>query len=262
MRPHLRLLSALSLIGSALGQGDRPMTSASTVSTFLTQHGRTVRAGAICDGQNATGQVAVVVIGRPDARGRTQLSVYNKAQPGSYSHQNVKVGEGDAGASNIHYALSRAGRPVGKLHYVSSGVLDDPGQVLTPIFASLDLGNTALSCRWEPGTRLLGFDGRRSLLITEAAGGALTYQSFDFKDRAASDGQAPRGVTDRSRPSSKIVGGARRKLRGGELFIFQRGGYTIAVQASTAGRATLTVSRGGQVLQSNPLTGFTYAVRK
>ena len=50
-----------------------------------------------------------------------------------------------------------------------------------------------------------------------------------------------------------------------ESFVFSRAGYTYTVRVARQGQpggASLTVSRDGKLLQTEPLTGYTYAVPK
>lgn len=253
-----RTVLLLALAGLPLGAAqDTPPAAASR--TYFQLDG-TYRPGwFVCDGLDAP---AVYAVGQPDANGRALVATFSKARPGEYSYRAYMVGRADPGAGNVVYPLTaRDGRPgTGGLRAFNPGVLAQPERALTPTFTSVTLNGAAVSCRWLLGTRLLGYSSRRSVLVTEAPGGGLTYESFDFKTAAplVESAEAQQSTV----PSLRVSGGVRRLLGEGELFTFENAGYTYTVRVARAGGApgaSLTVSRGGRVLQTERLTGYTYA---
>ncbi|ULH14787.1 hypothetical protein MF271_12425 [Deinococcus sp. KNUC1210] len=222
----------------------------------------------VCDGIDTP---TVSVLGWPDASGRSRLTTYQKSSSGTYSFQNYRVGGGDPGAGQIHYPLTlakgsttKSGVPYNVASF-NTGVLDHPEEALTPPILGVTSAESEGQCRWVLNTRLLGFSNRRSVQITQAPGGALTYQTWNFADAANSRAVNPDGVQRSTVPSLSISGGTRLINNTQESFVFQNAGYTYTVRVARQGQpgaASITVSKGGKVLQTEPLTGYTYAVMK
>ena len=216
----------------------------------------------ICDGLDRPG---VSVMGWPDARGRSRLTTYSKTRPGEYEYRLYRVGGADVGAGQIHYPLLPT--PSGGVPYsvgsFNTGALEHPELAITPNVVTLDSALTRGDCRWTLNTRLLGFSARRSVTVTADPAGRLTYQSFDFVDPTRKT--HPDGVQRSSVPSLSIIGGSRMLSNTQESFVFQNAGYTYTLRVARQGQpagATLSVSRGGKLVQTELLTGYTYAVRK
>lgn len=221
----------------------------------------------LCDGIDAP---TISELGWPAAGGRSRLTTYQKSS-GTYSFQNYRVDAGDPGAGQIHYPLTLAkgsttqgGVPYNVASF-NTGMLDQPEQAITPPILSVTSAESDAQCRWVLNTRLLGFSQRRSVQITQAPGGPLTYQTWNFADAARSRVVNPDGVQRTSVPSLSISGGTRLISNTLESFVFQNAGYTYTVRVARQGQppaASITVSRGGKVLQVEALTGYTYAVVK
>ena len=222
----------------------------------------------ICDGIDSP---TISVLGWPAAGGRSRLTTYQKNTAGSYTFQNYRVGAPDAGAGQLYYPLTLAkgsttpsGTPY-SVHSFNTGMLDQPAQAITPPILSVTSAESDAQCRWVLNTRLLGFSGKRSVQITQTPGGPLTYQTWNFADAAKSKVVNPDGVQRTSVPSLSISGGTRLISNTQESFVFQNAGYTYTVRVARLGQpgaASITVSRGGKVLQVEALTGYTYAVVK
>lgn len=216
----------------------------------------------ICDGLDRPG---ISVMGWPDARGRSRLTTYSKTRPGEYEYRLYRVGGADVGAGQIHYPLLPT--PSGGAPYsvgsFNPGALEHPEQAITPNIVTLDSALTGGDCRWTLNTRLLGFSARRSVTVTADPAGTLTYQSFNFADPTRKI--HPDGVQRSSVASLSITGGSRMLSNTQESFVFQNAGYTYTLRVARQGQpagATLSVSRGGKLVQTEVLTGYTYAVRK
>ena len=262
--PRRFSLSALILLGA--GQSfSRPAASptiqtlpGSRVVTFL----GSTPGWFLCDSIDAP---FVAVVGWPDARGLSRLSVYSKAKAGVYTFRTYRVGRAEPGAGQINYALSTSGavpaQGAAPYHVGAFNSEGTPGAI-TPGVVTLDSAEASGQCRWVIDTRLLGFSSRRSFLVTETQG-QLTYQTFD--NSAPVRVTNPDGVQRSTVPSLKIVGGSRTMTSTQEIFTFQNAGYTYAVRVARQGRpagASVSVSRGGKVVQTEPLTGYTYAERR
>ena len=257
------LVPALLLLSSALAAAPTlPRAPGGDSSSFVLRSGQPDLAWTICD---AVDQPQVIVVGQPDASGRTEVSTFSKTNPGSYTYQAYRLGQADPGAGQVYYSLTprngSTGAQPGNVHAVNPGMLDNPAQVLTPPVTGVQLsGQPAAQCRWVPGLRLLGFTARRSFTVTQDVGGRLTYQSFDF---AAVPGVRvlPRsGVGATSTPSQTVGGGRARRAGGRETFTFSNAGYTYTISVDDRGEGSLAVARGGHTLQSERLNGYTHAL--
>ncbi|WP_407569406.1 hypothetical protein [Deinococcus altitudinis] len=260
------LTLSLTQTGLAAGPTVQTLPSSRVVTTLGDTPG-----WFLCDSLSGP---TVSVMGWPDARGLSRLTTYSKAKAGQFVYRNYRVGEADAGAGQVYYPLSASGLNVAgqalesgsnvpAIGSFNTGALDHPEQALTPNIVTLNSGETTGDCRWTLNTRLLGFDARRSFMVTETPAGQLRYQTFDFADPVRPI--QPDGVQRSSVPSLSIVGGSRTLSSTQETFVFQNAGYTYTVRVARQGRpaaASVTVSRGGQAVQTERLTGYTYAVRR
>ncbi len=216
----------------------------------------------VCDRTDAR---SVAVLGWPDARGLSRLTTYSKTRPGEYVWKSYRVGAADPGAGQIYYPLTPAGAgsAPNNVHSFNTGMLDRPEQALTPAITGVTSSEGSGECRWTLNTRLLGFDARRSVLITQAPGGTLTYQTFDFA--APGTPTHPDGAQRSSTPSLTVTGGTRLLTQTQEVFVFRNNGYTYTVRVAREGQpagASVTVSRAGKTVQQETLTGYTYATRR
>lgn len=258
------LVSLLSAPVSAQAQQavqTRPAVQTLPSSRVVTYLGQTP-GWFICDGLDRPG---VSVMGWPDARGRSRLTTYSKTRPGEYEYRFYRVGGADVGAGQIHYPLLPT--PSGGAPYsvgsFNIGALEHPEQAITPNIVTLDSALTRGDCRWTLNTRLLGFSARRSVTVTADPAGRLTYQSFNFADPTRKT--QPDGAQRSSMASLSITGGRRMLSNSQESFVFENAGYTYTLRVARQGQpagASLSVSRGGKLVQTEVLTGYTYAVRK
>ncbi len=258
------LLPALSaLLTTALAAAPTlPQAPGGSSSSFVLRSGQPDLAWTICDAVN---QPQVIVVGQPDAAGRTEVTTFSKAAAGAYSYQAFVLGQADPGAGQVYYSLTpRTGdakAQPGNVHAVNPGMLDQPRQILTPPVTSVQLpGQAAAQCRWVPGLRALGFTARRSFTITQDANGRLTYQSFD--DSAAPGVRVVQrgGVGATTTPSQTVTGGHARSTAGATTFTFTNDGFTYTVRLGNSGDGSLSVSRGGRTVQTERLNGYTLAV--
>ncbi|MBB6096774.1 hypothetical protein HNR42_000186 [Deinobacterium chartae] len=263
MNVRLWLLFPLALATVTVSLAQVPDPSA-TSRSYLEADGSLQPVWFICDAVNAP---TVAVVGQPDGARRTRITVYSKSRPGTHGYNTYTVGPADPGAGQVYYSLRLRAEDASSgdyLHAFNPGMFDPPGAALTPTFTSVRLGGDTLACRWVANTRLMGFTTRRSVLVTETAPGVLTYETFDFGDAATAKQLQPDGVQQTSTPSLRIEGGTRRITPALEIFTFSNAGYTYQVQVARQGQpaqASLTVSYGGRALQTERLTGYTYAER-
>jgi hypothetical protein len=238
----------------ALLAGLLPLTAfAATPDDSLTRiNAAPVRDGwFVCDA--VSGPYALFA-GKVDEKGSSVVTLLDR-RTGMFDTQTYQVGAPDPGAGQIHWALLRAGKPVGDVHGVNPGMIEDDGAT-TPTILDVKLDEKQLSCRWLAHTRFLGVDSRRSVVVTETPQG-LVYQTFDFAKRGAA--ASPGGVQLSNKPTMRLLGGS--EIVGGRGgFRFANGGYVYFVQRPRgAEAAALLVTFDGRLVVSEKLVGFTYA---
>ncbi|MFD1949299.1 hypothetical protein ACFSGX_00785 [Sphingomonas arantia] len=188
-------------------------------------------------------------------RGQSLISVVSRGT-GAVVTRRYAVGAAEAGMSQVHYPLTLAGRPAGDLHYVQPAVLADPTTARTPTFTSVTLDGRTLGCRWVANTLFMGLTARRSFLVTED-GRQIVYRSFDAARRGPVVQTAGIG---RSNAATLTVGrGVRSRVGAATRFRFVNLGYRYDVMVPDTGAARVSVSRGGRVLQTETLLGYTLA---
>ena len=220
--------------------------------TYELDAGAARQAWVLCDGIDV-GQVYTV--GLPDAARLVSVTNVAKAAPATPTSQSLTVGQPDPGAGQVFWPLTfPGGADAGNLHAINPGVLTSPADAFTPTFTSAKIGAVQASCRWVARTRVMGVSARRSFLITQDDNRALTYQTFDFKDAATAKPVNPDGAQRSTTPTLQIVGGTESAAG----FSFENNGYTYQVAASSTG-ATVTVLKGGKLVQTEPLTAWTIA---
>lgn len=227
-----RLSSLLVLLLAATAQ------SGPKSNTYLSLNAQPRAAWFICDAQNAP---EAVVVGKPDKANKVQVTRFDKKGAGKYRFQTYSLGEADGAAGHTYYALSLAGKEAGSIRVTNPGVLDHPELAFTDAITALELQGQELECRWELGTRFLGMNTRRTVLVTQTPEGQLVYQSFDFNN-----------PTDK--PSLEIRGGKST----GNGFVFENNGYAYSLRIASS-RATLTVQQGAKTVSSQTFTAFTVA---
>lgn len=250
-----RIAAALLVLAPAAASAATPDSRSRTL---ITIEGRQQPAWFLCDALDAP---TIQVVGKPDAKRRLVIAAYSKTRPGAPLIHDYDLGPADPGAGNIHYALSQNGAEVGFLHAVNPGMLERPGLALTPTFTSLRLDGRELSCRWLEGTRLIGFDDRRTFVVTQDAAGRLRYQTFDFADTAKARALPPDGAQRTTASTLDIGNGVESVTKDGAIFQFLNNGYSYKVQVPSrpSAPASVQVTHSGRVIQREVLAAYTYA---
>jgi hypothetical protein len=106
------------------------------------------------------------------------------------------------------------------------------------------------------GVRALGFDGRRSVLVTQD-GKSLTYRSFDFANAAKARAKRVEGYGSTTSPSQTVTGGVEARTPTGSTFTFRNGDYAYVLRVG--GDASLEVQHQGRSVQRTDLLAWTYA---
>ncbi len=246
----IRLAALVSLVGLIVAG---PAPAAGPDDSMTRINATPARDGwFVCD--NVGGPTALFA-GMPGEKGASVITLLDR-RTGRFDTQTYQVGPADPGVGQVHWSLSQNGKDVGNVHGVNPGMLGDGHAATTPTIMGVQLNGTAIDCRWLQHTRFIGIDSRRSVTVVETPQG-LVYQSFDFSRRGAVT-RLP-GGEQTSKPTLRLTGGSEIVgTRGG--FRFANAGYVYVIQRPRANEpATVVVTRGGRVIHSEVLVGFTYA---
>jgi hypothetical protein len=195
----------------------------------------------ICDAINAP----VLLVFERDGN-TARVAQYDKPNGALIQRTEYQIGDSEGAAGSIYTALSQNGVEAGHVRQINSGMLETPGAAYTPVFSSVRLGERDMSCRWLPRTRLIGFTGRRTIVVSEDADGDLLYHSYDFA--TAANAQAI-DIAENGRTTTfslEVRDGTERTDANGALYQFQADGETeIAVVVGRDGRGRVDVTRHG-----------------
>lgn len=137
----------------------------------------------ICDAIDAP-----VLLRFERANGVATVTQYEKPSGATVQTTEYTIGEAEGAAGSVFIPLMQNGADTGVIRQTNPGMLETPGAAYTPRFVSVRLGEREITCRWLPRTRLMGFTGRRTIVVNEDQDGDLIYQSYDFA--SAADAQA------------------------------------------------------------------------
>jgi hypothetical protein len=208
----------------------------------------------ICDGIEAP----VLLVFGPQRNGTTEVAQYDKPNGALVQRTTYTIGEGDGAAGSIFTGLLQNGADAGHVRQINSGMLETPASAYTPAYTSVRIGERDIACRWMPRTRLMGFTGRRTIVVSEDEDGDLLYHSYDF----ASAAQArPIDVSENGRTTTfslEARDGAETVSADGATYTFRADMETdIIVTAGRDGRGSVEVRRHGpDPVQSEDLIAF------
>jgi hypothetical protein len=111
---------------------------------------------------------------------KVRVAQYDKPNGALIGRTEYQLGAEEGAAGSIYTALLQNGADAGAIRRVNPETLETPGAAYTPVYASVSLGEREISCRWMPRTRLIGFTGRRTIVVSEDGDGDLIYHSYDF----------------------------------------------------------------------------------
>lgn len=204
----------------------------------------------ICDGVDAP---ALLVFERDGDQVR--VAEYDKPNGAITARHEFTVGAEEGAAGSVYTTLLRDGAEAGAVRALNPGMLETPGAAYTAPISSVRIGERTVSCRWLPRTRLMGFTGRRSIVVSEDADGDLIYASYDFATAAQA---RPIELSDNARTTAfslEARDGAETVDANGARFQFQADVETeIVVTRARDGTGRVEVRRHGpQPLQSEQL---------
>lgn len=228
------LLAAAALL-TACGQSEPPPPLPET----------TVQAAPapwfICDVINAP----VLLVFERDGN-TAHVAQYDKPNGALIQRTEYQIGEGDGAAGSIYTSLSQNGAEAGYVRQINSGMLETPGAAYTEVYSSVRLGDREMSCRWLPRTRLMGFTGRRTIVVSEDGDGDLLYHSYDFATAANAQ---PIDIAENGRTTTfslEVRDGTELTDANGARYQFQADTETqIAVVTGRDGHGRVDVTRHG-----------------
>lgn len=136
----------------------------------------------ICDAIDAP---VLLVFERGGATAR--VAQYEKPSGAIVQRSEYEIGRQEGAAGSVYTTLLQNGAEAGAIRQINPGMLETPGAVYTTPYTSVRLGEREISCRWLPRTRLMGFTGRRTVVVHEDADGDLIYTSYDFARAGAAE---------------------------------------------------------------------------
>lgn len=207
----------------------------------------------ICD---ATDAPVLLVFEREGDVAR--MTEYEKPSGALARRADYRIGEEEGAVGSVHVALLQDGADVGAVSRLNPGMLDAPASAYTPPFSSVRIGERRISCRWLPRTRLMGFTGRRTIIVSEDGDGDLIYTSYDFA-AAAEAPQVELGENGQTTTFSlEVRNGAETVSAEATRFVFQADAETeIAVIVPRDGIGRVAVRRHGpEPVQVEELLAF------
>jgi hypothetical protein len=246
VRMRYALLSAVTLL-TACGQSEPPPPLPEP----------TVEAVAapwfICDAIDAP---VLLVFERDGTTAR--VAQYDKPNGALIQRTEYRIGESNGVAGSIYTTLLQNGAEAGNVREINAGALETPGAAYTPLYSSVRLGEREASCRWLPRTRLMGFTGRRTIVVGEDADGDLLYHSYDFA--TAANAQAIE-IAENGRTTTfslEVRDGAEQTDANGARYQFQADAETeIVVVSGRDGRGRVEVrGHGPNPAQSEDLIAY------
>lgn len=180
---------------------------------------------------------------------------YDKSTGATVRTVDLQTGEGDGAAGSIYTPLTKDGADFGNVRQINAGMLETPAAAYTTPYTSVQIENRNVTCRWLPRTRVAGFTGRRSFVISEDADGDLIYTTYDF----AHANTQPIHLSDNGRSTAfsvEVRNGQEQVSPTGSVFTFLgRDGFSYRISLTNGQPGQLAVLRGGAMVQSEPLLG-------
>lgn len=226
---------ALAAILSACGQAEPPPLPETTTTEAVAPP------WLICDAINAP---VLLVFDRDGTTAR--VTQYDKPNGALVQRTEYQIGSEEGAAGSVYTTLMQNGAEAGAVRQINPGMLETPGAAFTTPYTSVRLGDRDITCRWMPRTRLMGFTGRRTIVVSEDADGDLLYHSYDFATAAQAQtiDIAENGRTTTF--SLEVRDGAEQLDANGARYQFQADTETeIIVTSGRDGRGRIEVQRHG-----------------
>jgi len=232
MERTIRFAAAALLIGiAACGQAEEPPP-------LPTPQPAEAQTWFICDAIDAP---VLLVFERSGTTAR--VAQYEKPSGAIVQRTEYTIGGQEGAAGSVYTTLMQNGAEAGAIRQLNPGVLETPAAAYTTPYTSVRLGQREISCRWLPRTRLMGFTGRRTIVVSEDADGDLIYASYDFASAAAAQ---PIDLSDNGRSTtfSLEARDGREEVRpGGARYTFQADNETTITVVTENGQGRVEVRR-------------------
>jgi hypothetical protein len=206
----------------------------------------------ICDAIDAPVVLAFVREGET-----VRVAQYEKPSGALIMRTEYSVGGEEGAAGSIYTTLVQNGAEAGAIRQLNPGMLETPASAYTLPFTSVRIGAREISCRWLPRTRLMGFTGRRTIVVHEDPDGDLLYTSYDFASAAEAE---PVELSENARTTTfslEARDGAEAVTPQGTTFTFRADSETQIVVSASGGEGAVEVRpHGSQAVQSEPLLAF------
>lgn len=181
-----------------------------------------------------------------------EIAQYDKPNGAIVGRTEYQLGSEEGAAGSVIITLMQNGAEAGAIRRLNEGMLETPGAAYTRPFTSVRLGEREVQCRWMPRTRLMGFTGRRTIVVREDGSGDLIYDSYNFTD-AATAHQIELSENARTTTfSAEVREGEESISAEGARYTFTNSGYTYVVTAGRDGAGAITVRRGEEEVQNEP----------
>lgn len=208
----------------------------------------------ICDAIDAP--VLYLFADAPDD-GHVHVVKYDKSTGASLGGADLDVGQSEGAAGSIYTPLTRNGADVATVRQLNAGNLETPSAAYTPVYSSVMYDGQNVSCRWLPRTRLMGFTGRRTIVISEDQDGDLIYTTYDFAQQAQ---QQAIELAENGRSTTfslEVRDGQEQTTPQGTTFTFTAPDHHVyRVTTTSAGTGTVEVLEDNRVIQNEPLTAY------
>jgi hypothetical protein len=207
----------------------------------------------ICDALNAP-----VLLRFESANGVATVTQYEKPSGATVQTTAYTIGDQEGAAGSVITALLQNGAEAGAVRMTNSGMLETPASAYTPRYSSVRIGERELSCRWMPRTRLMGFTGRRTIVVSDDIDGDLLYHSYDFASAAEAQRIDLSENGETTTFSLEARDGAETTDANGARYTFQADTETqIVVTAPRTGAASIEVRRHGpEPVQTEELIAY------
>jgi hypothetical protein len=186
-----------------------------------------------------------------------RVAQYDKPNGALVQRTEYGIGAEEGAAGSVYTTLTQNGAEAGAIRRINPGMLETPGAAYTEPYSSVRLGEREVSCRWLPRTRLIGFTGRRAIVVSEDGDGDLLYHAYDFASAAEA---RPIEISENGRTTTfslEARDGTETMDANGARYQFQADAQTqIIVVSGPDGRGRVEVRRGGATTQSEDLVAY------
>lgn len=137
-------------------------------------HSRYFAVDALCVAEKHN----VFIAFKENGAGLVDFLSLNRA--GKLNTETLRLGEADAGASQINYGLSEpeTGEQVGHLHYINPGAFGDPAEIAMNTLSSISIKDARGECMVQPDVVYVGVTSQRRIMITKNDQGKLKLSEF------------------------------------------------------------------------------------